>query len=100
MADPAHESKRCPQCRAWMTAGHVSVSQGLHWMRRAEGPLGDFAETLPGTHAVLRPNRLPAWRCTACQLVLMQYGHDVHKQSTHARSGPSVGPGADPADSE
>lgn len=81
MADPAHESQRCPQCRAWMTTGFLSVSQGLHWMRRAEGPLGDFAETLPGTQAVLRPNRLPAWRCSGCQTITFRYGHDVLKET-------------------
>ncbi len=80
MPDPAHEPIRCPECRGWMNPGYVAVSQGLNWMRRAEGSFNDFAETIPGTHAVLRPNRLPAWRCTACNLVTFRFGHDVHRQ--------------------
>ena len=79
MADPAHESIRCPNCRAWMTSGFVAVSQGLHWLRRQEGPFGDFRESIPGTHAVMRGNRLPAWRCTACQTITFRYGHDVQR---------------------
>lgn len=68
-----------------MTPGHVAVSQGLSWMRRAEGPYGDFAENIPGTHAVMRANRLPAWRCHSCQLVLFRYGHDVQRQEAIKR---------------
>ena len=97
MADPNHDSLRCPECRQWMTVGYVSVSQGRSWMRRAEGPLGDFAETIPGTHAVLRPNRLPAWRCPACQLVTFRFGHDVQRQEAYRRG--SVAPGAGTSES-
>ncbi|MEM8739311.1 MAG: PF20097 family protein [Planctomycetota bacterium] len=86
MNDPAHDTLRCPGCRARMTTGHVAVSQGLHWMRRAEGPYGDFAESIPGTHSVLRANRLAAWRCSACQLILFRFGHDVQRQQARARS--------------
>ncbi len=68
-----------------MTPGHVAVSQGLHWMRRAEGPYGDFAENIPGTHAVLRANRLPAWRCSGCQLITFRFGHDVQRQEAIRR---------------
>lgn len=98
MPDPAHETLRCPECRQRMTVGHVAVSQGLNWMRRAEGPFGDFAETLPGTNAVLRANRLPAWRCTACQLVMLRYGHDVQRQEAYRRG--SVAPGQTLSDGE
>lgn len=85
MADPAHETLRCPECRQRMLVGHVSVSRGMNWMRRAEGPYGDFAETLPGTHAVLRANRLPAWKCSGCQLLFFRFGHDVQRQEAIKR---------------
>lgn len=89
--DPAHEPIRCPVCRAWMRSGHVSVSQGLHWMRRAAGPFGDFKESIPGTHAVLRANRLPAWRCAACQTITFRYGHDVQRASAAPSPGTTSG---------
>ncbi len=54
-------------------------------MRRAEGPYGDFAESIPGTHAILRPNRLPAWKCNACELVLFRFGHDLARQQDRQR---------------
>ncbi|MEM6459569.1 MAG: PF20097 family protein [Planctomycetota bacterium] len=97
MPDPAHEPMRCPQCRVRMTPGHVAVSQGLHWLRRAEGPYGDFAENIPGTHAVLRANRLAAWRCSSCQLVLLRYGHDQQRQQELARSTLPTPAGGEPA---
>ena len=87
-----------------MTPGHVAVSQGLHWMRRAEGPYGDFAENIPGTHSVLRANRLPAWRCSSCQLITFRFGRDVQRQEAIRRgtttattaevTGPDSGPTA------
>ena len=90
MADPAHETLRCPECHTRMTVGHVAVSQGLLWMRRAEGPYGDFAEAIPGTHAVLRANRLPAWKCSGCQLLLFRFGHDLQRQQAIQRDGVSA----------
>ncbi|MEO0514534.1 MAG: PF20097 family protein [Planctomycetota bacterium] len=92
MPDPAHDPIRCPECRQRMTSGHVAVSQGLHWMRRAEGPYGDFAENIPGTHSVLRANRLPAWRCSACQLITFRFGHDVQRQEAIRRGTTPVSP--------
>ena len=41
-----------------------------------------FAETLPGTQSVNRPNRLPAWRCSGCETVLVRYGRDAVKQAS------------------
>lgn len=62
-----------------MQPGFVAVSQGLLWMRNAEGSTLDFAENIPGTNAVMRANRLPAWRCPACELLTMRYGREVYK---------------------
>jgi hypothetical protein len=64
-----------------MQEGFVSVSHGLHWRRHVDGPNRDFAQSIPGTHAVMRTNDLPAWRCHACQLLLLKYGLDVRKAS-------------------
>lgn len=80
-----------------MTPGHISVSQGVHWMRRAEGPYGDFAENIPGTHAVMRANRLPAWRCHSCHLVMFRYGHDVQRQEAIKRGTSLPGTGTENA---
>lgn len=77
-----------------MTPGHVAVSRGLHWMRRAEGPYGDFAENIPGTHSVLRANRLPAWRCSGCQLITFRFGHDVQRQEAIRRGTTPASPGS------
>ncbi len=62
-----------------MQAGFVAVSEGLLWLRNAEGTTVEFAETVPGTNAIMRANRLPAWRCLACNVLTMQYGRDVQK---------------------
>ena len=67
-------------CNQWMKPGFVSVSQGLLWLRNPEGSTVDFAENIPGTNAVMRANRLPAWRCQACELLVLRYGRTVHKQ--------------------
>ncbi len=70
----------CPNCHGTMRSGFVSVSQGLTWMHTEARNPCDFTETLPGTAAVLRANRLPAWRCHACSLVLMRYGRGVKRE--------------------
>ena len=72
-------SVTCPGCGAVMIRGSVSVSQGMVWRRNTRSGGRDFAEDLPGTHAVLRPNRLPAWRCAGCELVLVRYGRKIHR---------------------
>lgn len=85
MSDPSHDPLRCPQCRDWMKPGFVSVSSGLHWLNRDAGPLGtDFLESIPGTHAIMRPNRLPAWRCRSCENITFRYGRDIHRKSQQA----------------
>ena len=76
LQDPA----RCPQCHAWMWPGFVTIGGGMHWVRASTRSGHDLAEHLPGTLAIMRPNRLPAWRCQNCKLILMRYGPDVHKE--------------------
>jgi hypothetical protein len=71
---------RCPQCQALLEEGVVPISGGIHWLRRKDGDIYDFAEDVPGTHAIMRPNRLPAWRCKKCQLILFRFGHEAQAQ--------------------
>lgn len=63
-----------------MTPGFISITTGLKFIRNKNGRPADFAEDLPGTHSIMRPNHLPAWKCTACELVLMRYGHNIHRE--------------------
>lgn len=87
-----HDAIRCGLCRQWMQAGFVSVSQGLLWLRNAEGSAVDFAESLPGTNAIMRANRLPAWRCLSCEIVSLRYGREVHKYLPAHRYAEAVEP--------
>ncbi len=58
-----------------MEDGFLSVKDGLNWLRNHDSQAGmQFAEGIPGTHAVMRPNHLTGWRCRACELVTFQYG--------------------------
>ena len=75
---------RCPQCRSRMEPGFQSSGGGLHWFRQRESPT-TFAEGIPGTNAILRPVRLPAWRCRRCELILYRYGRNLEKQLDKAR---------------
>jgi hypothetical protein len=66
---------RCPECNALLEEGLLPVGHGMHWVRgRKPGGGGAFAEDVPGTHAVMRPNRMEAWRCKKCHLILFRYG--------------------------
>ena len=71
------ETMRCPQCQALMQSGFLSVSHGMHFIRGDGKGASHFAEDLPGTHAIMRANRLPAWRCKACDLVTFRFGRDI-----------------------
>ena len=74
---------RCPECNALFEEGLLPVSDGLHWVRgRSQGSAG-MAEDVPGTHAVMRPNRMQAWRCRKCKLITFRYGEswDVSKRA-------------------
>ena len=75
-----HDPLRCPQCSSLMQAGFVPVSQGMHFIRGDGRGAHHFAEDLPGTHAIMRTNRLIAWRCKACELVVLRYGRDNAKR--------------------
>lgn len=70
------DSLRCPKCQTMMQAGFLPVSQGMHFVRGNGRAATHFAENIPGTHAIMRSNRLFAWRCKACELVVFQYGRD------------------------
>ena len=62
-----------------MQAGFLPVSRGMHFIRGDGRAASHFAEDLPGTHAIMRSNKLLAWRCKACQVVLFRYGRDSRK---------------------
>lgn len=71
---------RCPKCHSTMASGFIPTGGGLSWFRRSDGPSTDFAQHVPGTFAILRRARLPAWRCVRCQLIIFEYGHDVQRR--------------------
>ena len=75
---------RCPECHALMEEGLLPVSEGMHWVRgRSPSGSGAMAEDVPGTHAVMRPNRMEGYRCKKCHLILFRYGEswDVNKKA-------------------
>lgn len=74
-----HETLRCPKCQSLMQTGFVPVSRGMHFIRGDGTAASHFAEDLPGTHAIMRTNRLLAWRCKGCQVVVFKYGRDNAK---------------------
>ena len=74
-----HDPLRCPHCHATMQTGFLPVSKGMHFIRGDGKAASQFAEDLPGTHAVMRSNRLLAWRCKRCEVVLFKYGRNNAK---------------------
>jgi len=65
---------RCSECNALMEEGLLPVSHGMHWLKGRKPGGGGMAEDVPGTHAVMRPNRMEAYRCKKCHLILFRYG--------------------------
>ena len=65
---------RCPECNALMEEGLLPVADGLHWVRGRQPGGNIMAEDVPGTHAVMRPNRMEGYRCKKCKLILFRYG--------------------------
>ncbi len=76
---------RCPECHSLMEEGFLSVKEGLHWLRSAETGGMQFAEGVPGTQAIMRPNPLKAWRCRKCELMTFEYGHR-HEETLRERA--------------
>lgn len=74
-----HDPLRCPHCHALMQTGFLPTSTGMHFIRGDGKAASQFAESLPGTHAIMRPNRLLAWRCKACEVVIFKYGRKSAK---------------------
>lgn len=75
-----HDPLRCPYCHALMQTGFLPTSKGMHFIRGDGKAASQFAEDLPGTHAIMRSNRLLAWRCKACEVVLFKYGRNNAKK--------------------
>ena len=90
---------RCPECNALMEEGLLPVAEGLHWLRGRKPGGPGMAEDVPGTHAVMRPNRMEGWRCKKCHLILFRYGEswDANKQAQMrmASEQPASGEGED-----
>ena len=74
-----HDPLRCPRCKSLMQTGFLPVSGGMHFIRGDGKAASQFAEDLPGTHAVMRSNRLLAWRCKQCEIVVFRYGRNNAK---------------------
>ena len=67
-----------------MEEGLLPVSHGMHWVKgRKPGGATGMAEDVPGTHAVMRPNRMEGYRCKKCHLIMFRYGEswDTNKQA-------------------
>ena len=62
-----------------MQTGFLPTSKGMLFIRGDGKASSHFAEDLPGTHAIMRTNRLLAWRCKACEIVLFKYGRNNAK---------------------
>lgn len=75
-----HDTLRCPHCKALMQTGFLPTATGMHFIRGDGKAASHFAEDLPGTHAIMRSNRLLAWRCKACEVVLFKYGRNNAKK--------------------
>lgn len=72
----AHDPLLCPHCHALMQTGFIPVSRGMVFIKGDGKAAHHFAEGLPGTHAIMRTNKLLAWRCKACEFVVFRYGRD------------------------
>jgi hypothetical protein len=73
-----------------MEEGNLPVSAGLLWVRGHSEDSGAFAEDIPGTHAVLRTNRLEAWRCRKCFLIAFRYGRPLESKPDFRKSAAPV----------
>ena len=88
-----------------MEEGLLPVAHGMHWMRgRPTGGnagAGAMAEDVPGTHAVMRPNRMEGWRCKKCHLILFRYGQswEANKKAQMRQETETASPATDGADS-
>ena len=70
----------CPDCHSAMIAGFVLAREGLFFFRTGgEADLSLFAEALPETAAWMRRAYLEAYKCPACQLVLIRYGRQIEE---------------------
>lgn len=73
---------RCPRCAQPMQQGWVMLGKGAIWTDRGSGRPGLFAHigsALPNTISLhLRPAANMAWRCEACQLLLVDHEKLVH----------------------
>jgi hypothetical protein len=85
---------RCPQCHSPMEEGCLPVAGGMHWVR-GRGQAKTLTENIPGTHAVMRTNRLEAWRCRKCQLVTFRYGRSIEQKPQQTAEASSPGPAED-----
>ena len=69
-----HDNLHCPYCQSLMQTGFLPVSRGMHFIRGDGKAAHHFAEDIPGTHAIMRSNRLLAYRCKKCEVILFKYG--------------------------
>ena len=88
MATERTMNLRCPACSGPMEEGNLPVSEGLIWVRAHGEDSGTFAENIAGTHAVLRANRMEAWRCRKCLLITFRYGRPLKARKNISKTTP------------
>ena len=71
-----------------MQKGFMSTGGGLNWFRRRASSSVDFADGIPGTFAWFRWNRVQAYRCIACQLILFCYGRQWQSRARRFEQDP------------
>ncbi len=81
---PRSDAQRmdCPKCGRAMENGHLRTTGRIYWRAwENHSWLLSGSEALPGTGpGFVGGNRIGAFRCEHCELVIFQYGG--HKRST------------------
>lgn len=83
-----------------MQPGFLPISRGMHFIRGDGNAAHHFAEDIPGTHSVMRTNRLLAWRCKKCEIVLFKYGRDNAKSVERMLQPEELSEGLEPTEDE
>jgi Domain of unknown function (DUF6487) len=81
MSAPLPELPDCPNCHAPMTAGYLAVANRANWVDRVGSFDAAFwkGDTVVGNFDMLArtAGHLRGWRCTRCQLMLLDYGAGI-----------------------
>ncbi|OZU89600.1 hypothetical protein CIL03_00160 [Virgibacillus indicus] len=68
-----NDAVKCPECSNEVKQGYIFSPRRISWSESADSIFSDFGSEVLINDAFFKINKIPAYRCEKCNLVIFKY---------------------------